>query len=92
MPVYTRDDNDKDTAWTDAVVGAKLIFAFPKKLPEELERTRRSMASISRTETSTPIPRSSSTDAIKKVRLFYNGRAFADVELADTRAVAGGDF
>jgi hypothetical protein len=38
-PVYTLDDNCKDTAWTDAVVGAKLTFTFPRKLPAELNGT-----------------------------------------------------
>jgi hypothetical protein len=39
VPVYTLDDNCKDTAWTDGVVGARLTFTFPRKLPAELNGT-----------------------------------------------------
>ena len=84
VPVYTLDDNDADTAWTDAVVGAKLTFQFPKKLPKELNDTPFYGFDIA--------DGNIKSDSIfkqygrvKKVRLFYNGRAFADVALADTR-------
>ena len=83
-PVYTLDDNDKDTAWTDAVIGAKLTFQFPKKLPKELNDTPFYGFDIAdgniRTESSFK-----EYGRVKKVRLFYNGRAFADIALADTR-------
>jgi hypothetical protein len=84
IPVYTLDDNDKDTAWTDAVVGAKLTFAFPKKLPWELNGTPFygfdfANGDIQTEETFKQYGR------IKRVRLFYNGKAFAEVELADSR-------
>jgi hypothetical protein len=84
IPVYTLDDNDKDTAWTDAVVGAKLTFAFPKKLPKELNGTPFygfdiANGNIHTDDTFTQWGR------IKKVRLFYNGKPFADVALADSR-------
>jgi hypothetical protein len=83
-PVYTLDDNDKDTAWTDGVVGAKLIFQFPKKLPKELNDTPFygfdfANGDIKTEETFPQYGR------IKKARLYYNGRAFADVTFADSR-------
>jgi len=84
VPVYTLDDNDADTAWLDGVVGAKLTFQFPKKLPKELNDTPFYGFDIA--------DGNIKSDSIfkqwgrvKKVRLFYNGRAFADVALADTR-------
>ena len=83
-PVYTLDDNDKDTAWTDGVVGAKLFFAFPKKLPRELNGTPFYGFDIANGDIKTD---STFTQygRVKKVRLFYNGKVFADVELADSR-------
>ena len=83
-PVYTLDDNDKDTAWTDAVIGAKLIFQFPKKLPKELNDTPFygfdfADGDIKTDETFPEYGR------VKKVRLFYNGHPFADILFADTR-------
>jgi hypothetical protein len=84
VPVYTLDDNDADTAWTDAVVGAKLTFHFPKKLPKELNDTPFYGFDIA-----DGIIKSDSIfkqyGRVKKVRIFYNGKAFADVALADTR-------
>jgi hypothetical protein len=83
-PVYTLDDNDKDTAWTDAIVGAKLTFQFPKKLPKELNDTPFYGFDIADGDIKTE---STFTEygRVKKVRLFYNGKAFADIALADTR-------
>ena len=83
-PVYTLDDNDKDTAWTDATVGTKLTFQFPKKLPKELNGTPFYGFDIADGDIKTD---SSFKEYgwVKKVRLFYNGRAFADIALADTR-------
>jgi len=84
VPVYTLDDNDADTAWTDGVVGAKLTFQFPKKLPRELNDTPFYGFDIADGNI-----KSDSTfkewGRVKKVRLFYNGRAFADIAFADTR-------
>lgn len=82
-PVYTLDDNDRDTAWTDGVVGAKLTFAFPKKLPKELNGTPFygfdfADGDLQTDETFRQYGR------VKKVRLFYNGKAFADVSFADS--------
>ncbi|HEX4086220.1 MAG TPA: hypothetical protein VHY22_14990 [Chthoniobacteraceae bacterium] len=84
VPVYTLDDNDADTAWMDGVVGAKLTFQFPKKLPKELNDTPFYGFDIA--------DGNIKSDAIfkqwgrvKKVRLYYNGHPFADVALADTR-------
>jgi len=84
VPVYTLDDNDADTAWTDAVIGAKLTFQFPKKLPKELNDTPFygfdfADGDIKSDATFKQYGR------VKKVRLFYNGRAFADVAFSDTR-------
>ena len=83
-PVYTLDDNDKDTAWTDATVGAKLTFQFPKKLPKELNGTPFYGFDFAdgdiKTESSFK-----EYGRVKKVRLFYNGKAFADIAFADTR-------
>ena len=83
-PVYTLDDNDADTAWTDAVAGAKLIFVFPKKLPKELNNTPFYGFDIA-----DGVIKSDAlfkqNGRVKKVRLFYNGKPFADVALADTR-------
>jgi len=83
-PVYTLDDNDAMTAWTDGVVGGKLTFEFPKKLPKELNDTPFYGFDIA--------DGNIKSDSIfkqygrvKKVRLYYNGKAFADVALADTR-------
>jgi hypothetical protein len=83
-PVYTLDDNDKDTAWTDAVIGAKLIFQFPKKLPKELNDTPFYGFDIADGDIKTD---STFTEygRVKKIRLFYNGHAFADIALADSR-------
>jgi hypothetical protein len=83
-PVYTLDDNDKDTAWTDAVVGSKLFFQFPKKLPKELNDTPFygfdfANGNIKNDELFKAYGR------VKKMRLFYNGKPFADVALADTK-------
>jgi hypothetical protein len=83
-PVYTLDDNDKDTAWTDGVVGAKLTFAFPKKLPKELNGTPFYGFDIANGDIKTD-DTFKEYGRVKKVRLFYNGRAFADVALADSR-------
>jgi len=84
VPVYTLDDNDADTAWTDAVVGAKLTFQFPKKLPKELNDTPFYGFDIADGNI-----KSDSVfkqwGRVKKVRLSYNGRVFADVALSDTR-------
>lgn len=83
-PVYTLDDNDKDTSWNDAVIGAKLTFQFPKKLPKELNDTPFYGFDIAdgniKTEASFK-----EYGRVKKIRLFYNGKAFADVALSDTR-------
>jgi hypothetical protein len=83
IPVYTLDDNDKDTSWNDAVVGAKLFFAFPAKLPSVLNGTPFYGFDIANGDIHT-----SQTfreyGRIKKVRLFYNGHVFADVQLADS--------
>jgi hypothetical protein len=83
-PVYTLDDNDKDTAWTDAVVGAKLTFEFPKKLPKELNDTPFYGFDIANGNIKTD-DTFKEYGRVKKVRLFYNGRAFADIALADSR-------
>jgi hypothetical protein len=83
-PVYTLDDNDKDTAWTDAVVGAKLTFLFPKKLPKELNDTPFYGFDIADGDIKTEAS-FKEYGRVKKVRLFYNGRAFADIALADSR-------
>ncbi len=84
VPVYTLDDNDKDTSWNDGVIGAKLTFEFPKKLPKELNDTPFYGFDIADGNIKTD---SSFTEygRVKKIRLFYNGHAFADVALADTR-------
>jgi len=83
-PVYTLDDNDKDTAWTDGTVGAKLTFQFPKKLPKELNGTPFYGFDFADGDIKT---NSSFKEygRVKKVRLFYNGKAFADIAFADTR-------
>ena len=83
-PVYTLDDNDKDTSWTDALVGARLTFQFPKKLPKELNDTPFYGFDIADGNIKTDVL-FKEYGRVKKVRLFYNGRAFADVALADTR-------
>ncbi len=83
-PVYTLDDNDKDTAWTGAVVGAKLSFVFPKKLPKELNDTPFYGFDMANGNLQTD-SLFKEYGRVKKVRLFYNGRAFADVALADSR-------
>jgi len=83
-PVYTLDDNDASTAWTDAVVGTKLSFQFPKKLPKELNDTPFYGFDIADGQIN-PESQFKAYGRIKKMRLFYNGRAFADVALADTR-------
>jgi hypothetical protein len=83
-PVYTLDDNDKDTAWTNAVVGAKLTFMFPKKLPKELNDTPFYGFDIADGNIRTDAT-FKEYGRVKKVRLFYNGRAFADIALADSR-------
>jgi hypothetical protein len=82
-PVYTLDDNDKDTSWNDGVVGAKLFFQFPKKLPKELNGTPFygfdiADGNIHTDETFKEYGR------VKKMRLYYNGKAFADVSFSDT--------
>jgi hypothetical protein len=83
-PVYTLDDNDTDTAWTDGVVGARLTFEFPKKLPKELNDTPFYGFDIAN-----GVIKNDGVfkqyGRVKKVRLYYNGKAFADVALADTR-------
>jgi hypothetical protein len=84
IPVYTLDDNDKDTAWTDAVAGAKLTFAFPKKLPKELNDTPFYGFDIANGDIKTD-DTFKEYGRVKKVRLFYNGRVFADIALADSR-------
>jgi len=83
-PVYTLDDNDKDTAWTDAVIGAKLSFIFPKKLPKELNDTPFYGFDIADGDIKTDAS-FKEYGRVKRVRLFYNGRAFADIALADSR-------
>lgn len=83
-PVYTLDDNDKDTAWTDAVIGAKLIFQFPKKLPKELNDTPFYGFDIANGDIKTD-ETFKQYGRVKRVRLFYNGRAFADIALSDSR-------
>ena len=83
-PVYTLDDNDADTAWMDGVVGAKLTFQFPKKLPKELNDTPFYGFDIADGKI-TSDSEFKQWGRVKKVRLFYNGRAFADVAFADTR-------
>ena len=83
-PVYTLDDNDAETAWTEGVVGVRLNFQFPKKLPKELNDTPFYGFDIANGN----IKSDSEFKAwgrVKKVRLFYNGRAFADVALSDSR-------
>jgi len=84
VPVYTLDDNDAYTSWTDAVVGAKLTFQFPKKLPKELNDTPFYGFDIADGNIKTEAL-FKQYGRVKKVRLFYNGHAFADVALADTR-------
>jgi len=83
-PVYTLDDNDKDTAWTDAVIGSRLTFQFPKKLPKELNDTPFYGFDIADGNIKTDAS-FKEYGRVKKVRLFYNGKAFADIALADTR-------
>jgi hypothetical protein len=83
-PVYTLDDNDKDTAWTDAVIGAKLVFQFPKKLPKELNDTPFYGFDFANGDIQTDST-FKEYGRIKKMRLYYNGKAFADVALADSR-------
>jgi len=84
IPVYTLDDNDADTYWSDGVVGARLTFQFPKKLPPELEGTPFYGFDIADGVIDNE-GAFKQWGRVKKVRLFYNGRAFADVEFADTR-------
>ena len=84
IPIYTLDDNDKDTAWTEAVVGETLTFAFPKKLPEELNGTPFYGFDIANGNIHTD-ETFKQWGRLKYVRLFYNGKAFAEVELADSR-------
>jgi len=83
-PVYTLDDNDAETAWLDGVVGAKLTFQFPAKLPKELEDTPFYGFDIANGVT-LPESKFKEYGRVKKMRLYYNGRVFADAELADTR-------
>jgi len=83
-PVYTLDDNDKFTSWDHAVIGAKLTFIFPKKLPKELNDTPFYGFDIADGNIkSDSIFRQ--YGRVKRVRLFYNGKAFADIALADTQ-------
>jgi len=84
VPVYTLDDNDADTSWTDGIVGARLTFQFPKKLPKELNDTPFYGFDIADGNIKSEAL-FKEYGRVKKVRLFYNGRAFADVALADTR-------
>ncbi len=84
VPVYTLDDNDEATAWTDGVVGAKLYFQFPKKLPKELNDTPFYGFDIADGMVSSDSV-FKQWGRVKKVRLYYNGKAFADVALANTR-------
>ncbi|MGA3170843.1 MAG: hypothetical protein ABSE62_07490 [Chthoniobacteraceae bacterium] len=84
IPVYTLDDNDEFTAWTDGVVGATLTFHFPAKLPKELNDMPFYGFDIADGMVS------SDSDfkqwgRVKKVRLFYNGKPFAEVQFANTR-------
>jgi len=83
-PVYTLDDNDKDTAWTNAVVNSSLVFEFPKKLPKELNDTPFYGFDIANGDIQTDAT-FKEYGRVKKIRLFYNGKAFADVALADSR-------
>jgi hypothetical protein len=83
-PVYTLDDNDKDTAWTEAVIGAKLVFQFPKKLPKELNGTPFYGFDFADGDIKTE-DSFKEYGRIKRARLFYNGRAFADIAFADSR-------
>ncbi|MEO6848699.1 MAG: hypothetical protein ABI443_13260 [Chthoniobacterales bacterium] len=85
QPVYKLDDNDASTGWIDAniSVGTKLQFQFPKKLPSDFRDTPFygfDMAS----GVIKPLTMFKVYARVKKARLYFNGKAFADVAFSDS--------
>jgi hypothetical protein len=85
QPVYTLDDSSVSTAWLDPnpVVGTKLEFRFPAKLPAELNGTPFYGFNFS-SGTIMPLETFKDYARVKKARISFDGKPLYDVKFADT--------
>ena len=84
---YATNDDDAVTAWIDqnaSSIGTKLVFAFPKKLPKELEETPFYGFDLANGNLKSEAAWKE-TARIKRAKMYYNNKPLYYVEFADTR-------